>query len=291
MAREKGIYVFLEGQGADETLGGYEYYYTYYLADLALRDESKARKLHRDYALKRGVEPSALDTSFQEIVARGMHADSRMGQDGTTTTQEAVLSPELLGCKGTGFEEANLFALRFENVLYRDLFYTKVPRVLRFKDKASMMHGVELRVPFLDHRLVELSFSISPEKKLVGGFTKFYLRQRMAGRLPDEIGFHVKRQVQTPQREWLRGTLRPFVEEVINSGSFKQRGLFIPNKVHKIYSEYIDFPEAYPNSFFIWQWLLIEWWFRIFIDNTYAPSTYDWPNSSNVRRYPPINSN
>ena len=109
---------------------------------------------------------------------------------------------------------------------------------------------------------------------LVDGFTKNYLRDRIVGRLPDEACFHIKRQIQTPQREWLRCALRPLFEEVINSYSFKQRGLFVPEKVNKIYREYIDYPDAYPNSFFIWQWLLIEWWFRIFIDYAYVPSTY-----------------
>jgi asparagine synthase (glutamine-hydrolysing) len=158
---------------------------------------------------------------------------------------------------------------------------------LRFKDKASMMHGVELRVPYLDHRLIELAFRIPPKRKLVNGYTKVPLRKWMNGRLPDEITWHVKRQVQTPQREWLRGSIRPMVEEFIHSESFRQRGVFEVAAAQRLYRHYIEQPDLYTNSFFIWQWLQIEWWFRIFIDRSWSPPTTRVKCPGNYRRMMP----
>lgn len=147
-----------------------------------------------------------------------------------------------------------------------------------------MMYGVELRVPFLDHRLVELSFGIDAKDKLSGGYTKMCLRQQMQGRLPDETCLHVKRQVQTPQREWLRGALKPMVDEVIYSPSFAHRGVFDVARVHKLYEDYIQKPQNYPNSFFVWQWLMTEMWFRLFVDGKDQPGPATVAHTRNERR-------
>jgi hypothetical protein len=63
------------------------------------------------------------------------------------------------------------------------------------------------------------------------------------------------------------------VEEVINSSTFKGRGVFDVDQVKKTYRECIDAPERYPNTFFIWQWLQLEWWFRIFVDRSIEVSS------------------
>lgn len=265
-ARHKGIYVLLEGQGADETLGGYEYYFAHHLADLAATDESEARRVHAAYAERRGLAPAQWDADLKRLVDIGSGRSGPVGQDGSRLGGAACVAASLLGQPGTGYVERRPFETHFDNALFGDLFATKVPRVLRFKDKSSMMFGVELRVPFLDHRLVELAFSIPPETKLGDGYTKLCLRRHMEAALPREISFHVKRQIQTPQREWLRGALRPMVEEVIHSSSFAGRGIFDVAAVKKTYADSVANPDRYPNTFFVWQWLQIEWWHRIFID-------------------------
>ena len=287
MAREQGIYVLLEGQGADETLGGYEYYYAYYLADLADRDEKAARQLYSEYMFMRYSSDDHSATSFESLIAKGRTIDAKLGQDGTYTTQTGAVAPELIRLDGVYFQAPTPFESRFENVLFRDLIHTKVPRVLRFKDKSSMMHGVELRVPYLDHRLIELAFHIPPERKLENGYTKVPLRKWMNGRLPDEVTWHVKRQVQTPQREWLRGAMRPMVEELIHSESFRQRGIFEVAAAQRLYRDYVEQPDLYTNSFFIWQWLQMEWWFRIFIDRSWSPPTSNVRCPVNHRRMVP----
>lgn len=291
MARDKGIYVLLEGQGADETLGGYEYYYSYYLADLAERNEKHARDVHRLYSKVRGIADEQINLSYSQLLSIGNKVNGGIGQDGTRTTNQKGLDSGFNAIQGTGFTLPVAFGTRFENVLYRDLKQTKVPRVLRFKDKASMMFGVELRVPFLDHRLVELAFCIPPERKLAQGFTKNCLRQRMLNILPRQAVQGVKAAVQTPQREWLRGALRPMVEDVLYSRSFAQRGIFSAPDAQEIYKDYLVNPMNYPNLFFIWQWLCLEWWYRLFVDQTVqTESQWKWSMSGNQRRQPVIRS-
>jgi asparagine synthase (glutamine-hydrolysing) len=109
------------------------------------------------------------------------------------------------------------------NKQYRDLFYTKIPRALRFNDRISMLFSTELREPFLDYRLVEFAFSLPLDFKIKNGITKFMLREIASEYLDENLVFAPKRPLQTPQREWLAEDLRSWVShcfEEIKTSSF-----------------------------------------------------------------------
>lgn len=97
------------------------------------------------------------------------------------------------------------------NKQYRDLFYTKIPRALRFNDRISMAFSTELREPFLDYRLVEFAFSLPLDYKIKNGISKFILREIAAEYFVTELAFAPKRVLQTPQREWLHKDLKEWV--------------------------------------------------------------------------------
>lgn len=139
------------------------------------------------------------------------------------------------------------------NLQYRDLFVTKIPRALRFNDRASMRSSVELREPFLDHRLVELAMRQPPERKIAGGVRKWLLRQ-IAGRLmPNDVVGALKRPVQTPQREWLRGPLRDWAASRIDEALDWHADWLDRDAVRRQWAAYCA-GEA-DNSFFVWQWI------------------------------------
>lgn len=99
------------------------------------------------------------------------------------------------------------------NKQYRDLFYTKIPRALRFNDRISMAFSTELREPFLDYRLVEFAFSLPLDFKIKNRQTKFMLREIASEYLADDLVFAPKRTLQTPQREWLAEDLKEWVAD------------------------------------------------------------------------------
>ncbi len=99
------------------------------------------------------------------------------------------------------------------NKQYRDLFYTKIPRALRFNDRISMAFSTELREPFLDYRLVEFAFSLPLDFKIRNGQTKYMLREIASEYLADDLVFAPKRALQTPQREWLATDLKEWVSQ------------------------------------------------------------------------------
>jgi asparagine synthase (glutamine-hydrolysing) len=138
------------------------------------------------------------------------------------------------------------------NKQYRDLFYTKIPRALRFNDRISMAFSTELREPFLDYRLVEFAFSLPLEFKIKKGVTKFMLREIASEYLANDLVFAPKRPLQTPQREWLADDLKKWVEDcfkTIENSDYSE--WFDKGELEKEMKLY--FEGNIQSSFHIWQ--------------------------------------
>ena len=149
----------------------------------------------------------------------------------------------------------------FENELlnkqYRDLFYTKIPRALRFNDRVSMAYSTELREPFLDYRLVEYAFAQPYEYKIKDGIQKYLLRELVSEYLDDSITNSPKRPLQTPQREWLGNELSGYVESKIkNLKDSDFASWFDINEMSNEWQKYKDGDND--SSFHIWQWLVSQ---------------------------------
>ncbi|WP_338646031.1 asparagine synthase (glutamine-hydrolyzing) [Flavobacterium sp. KS-LB2] len=138
-----------------------------------------------------------------------------------------------------------------QNLQYRDLFYTKIPRALRFNDRISMMHSTELREPFLDYRLVELAFAQKEEMKFKNGQTKWLLRDLVKDYLGDTVALAPKRALQTPQREWIAQELKPYFSEKI--AQFSKMDFVDKKQVDAIWNDYLNGNQD--NSFYLWQWV------------------------------------
>jgi asparagine synthase (glutamine-hydrolysing) len=144
------------------------------------------------------------------------------------------------------------FADEVLNKQYRDLFYTKIPRALRFNDRISMAFSTELREPFLDYRLVEFAFSLPLDFKIRNGQTKFMLREIASEYLVDDLVFAPKRALQTPQREWLATDLKEWVEQCfmeLENSSYSN--WFAIETLEKELQRY--FEGNTQSSFHIWQ--------------------------------------
>lgn len=143
------------------------------------------------------------------------------------------------------------FDNELQNLQYRDLFYTKIPRALRFNDRISMMHSTELREPFLDHRLVELAFSLPPEMKIKNGQRKWLARQIAQNYLPGKVSLAPKRPLQTPQREWLAGSLSDWA--VAGVQKFAKSSYSNPSKLAEVWNKFLI--GGLDNTFWLWQWI------------------------------------
>jgi asparagine synthase (glutamine-hydrolysing) len=171
---------------------------------------------------------------------------------------DSPVRPDVLRPDFRALAELPTFARPFPDLLrnaqYRDLRHTKLPRALRFNDRISMRASVELREPFLDHRLVELALRQPEERRWGAGQGKRLVR-RLAARLIGGNGaWSPKRPVQTPQREWLRGPLREWAEERVQGALRVLGGVwFDPPAVERAVREFLAGETS--TSYFVWQWI------------------------------------
>ncbi len=165
------------------------------------------------------------------------------------------------GCLVAGFAERAVpfeppqgFADPLRALQHRDLSCTKIPRALRFNDRASMRASVELREPFLDHRLVELALRQPADRKVRDGTGKWLLRRIAADLIPGGIAEAPKRPLQTPQREWLRGPLRAWAGALIDTALEVTGGRWLDEAA--VRREWDAFSAGHgDNSYFVWQWV------------------------------------
>ena len=173
-------------------------------------------------------------------------------------TNERPVRPECLqddfAALAGHFVPPQPFADPLRNVQYRDLRYSKIPRALRFNDRVSMRVGTELREPFLDHRLFELALRQSNDRKIRDSVQKWLPRQLAADLVPGGVVEAPKRPLQTPQREWLRGPLKPWAEEMIEQSLEVHCGEWL--KLEPMRAEWRRFCAGdSDNSFYVWQWI------------------------------------
>ena len=250
--------VSLEGQGFDELFGGYKYVQPYHYADIVVEQGWNG--------LEQQISPQYLSPMVKTQIKSILDYNAiPVNQDSTEHLKANCLSHNILHFDDefAGFDRP--FSRFLDNILYQDLMYTKLPRVLRMNDKLSMATGIELRVPFLDHRLVEFAFTLPNHLKIRNGQGKFILREMSRAYLPKSLITQNKISVVTPQTLWLKTELKAWVSDIINSTSFKTREIFDNHAIQSAYAQFIDTDQN--NSFFVWQWLNTELWFQKFIDN------------------------
>ena len=177
----------------------------------------------------------------------------------TFVVQGSTQSPLRPGCVVADWRVPQTPATEYSsdpivNQQLRDIFGAKLTRALRFNDRASMMSGVELREPFLDHRLVRLGIGAPASLKFNHGVTKYLPRSVVTDILNANIVEAPKRPVQTPQREWLAGPLRPWVIDMVDLALEAFGGVLLePTRVRHELDQF--FQGRFDNSFFVWQWV------------------------------------
>ncbi|MEJ7712394.1 MAG: asparagine synthase (glutamine-hydrolyzing) [Pyrinomonadaceae bacterium] len=155
-------------------------------------------------------------------------------------------------------------AAPLNRLLYADL-KTFLPCLnLAYTDQTSMAATLEVRVPFLNNELIELTARMPPHLKMRGLQRKYILKRAAEKLLPKDIVWRKKAGFGAPIRAWLRGPLRPLVEEMLSEELIKRRGLFRPPEVRRVIEANLSGREDLNLQ--VLQLLTLEMWQRIFID-------------------------
>ena len=227
----KDIKVVQSGQGADEVFGGY-FWYPMMLSD---RDENRLERFRKYY----------FDRPHAEYVQTVTTAYA--GEDYTSELISELLAQA----------DADTF---MDAVLRMDVTTLIVDDPVKRVDNMTMAWGLEARVPFLDHELVELALQMPPQLKLKDG-GKYPLKHIARGLLPDTVIDRPKGYFPVPALKYVRGSFLERMADILNSETCRQRGLFNRAYVERLLAE----PEAYLTPIRgskLWHLTLLEMWMQ-----------------------------
>jgi asparagine synthase (glutamine-hydrolysing) len=280
-AARETLTVMLSGMGGDEVFAGYPRQMAMRLAGAFDPVPQMLRRPVMNalaYALPGGM-PGKLTAPLRNAkkFARSAALDfeNRYLGYGTYFTDEAktrLYTAEMRGATRDldAYSEHRRYFARVKNaaplnqLLYVDL-KTFLPCLnLMTTDKTSMAANLEVRVPFLNQEMLELTARMPPDLKLRGLKRKYILKRAAEKLLPREVVWRKKAGFGAPIRSWLRGPLRPMVDDLLSEETVRRRGLFQPEEVRRVIDANLSGREDYNLQVF--QLLTLELWQRAFID-------------------------
>ena len=165
--------------------------------------------------------------------------------------------------------------------LYTDVHTYMADDILTKVDRMSMAVSLEAREPLLDHRLLEFAATVPLALKIKNGRGKYLLRKVLEPKIPREVLDRGKHGFDAPIGEWLRGPLAPMAEGLLSDGRLRDRGVFNHREVDRLWTEHRDGRADHRHR--LWQLVMLELWFRQFIDRAPAASPERAPASRGAR--------
>ena len=257
-AAEVGLKVMLDGQGGDEVLAGYRTTHGYRIADLLAGGRLRPAAAEiRAFPEPARALPAAMLTPFLPQRARWTLRGRRGRGD-------LLVHPSLRARTSPPQPpQAGRMPDRLRSQYHLILSQLGLPELLRYEDRNSMAHSLEGRVPFLDHRLVELLYGLDARQLYERGTTKILLRRALSDLLPpavqarrDKLGFV------TPEQRFFHGRLGDFAEEVFSSPELRERGLVDADEALGRLKRH---RAGVPTGFELWRALSVELWARRYL--------------------------
>ncbi len=263
------VTVALSGEGADELFGGYLTYRANQLArpmrqmpEWALRAAlGLARlwpvsddKISREYMVKRFLEGSLLSPERAHVYWNGTFSDEEVRSLSTVPLPDSL--DRVLG----ELRDSPAAHDGVSPFLWWDQKYFLPDDILNKVDRMSMAHSLEVRPPFLDHRIVEFAATLPPSLKMRGSRQKIVLKQLMKERLPKLILRRKKVGFDIPAHEWMRGPLRELLLDTVQEGLAEHPLLFRPGVVQELVR--LHLARRINIGYHLWGLLLLFLWMK-----------------------------
>ncbi len=249
----RSVTVALSGDGGDEVFAGSPIYRAHKLARAWQRMPAPLRRPLRalverlpaaDDELRPGVRLNRVAAAAAMLDPVVRHA-SWMGGF-TPDEQRELLTAETLARLSAAPSYAALERLAesvstspwLDQLLYLDLKGSLGEGMLQKVDRASMACSLEVRVPLLDRRVVEVAALLPPRMKLKGFRAKHILKRTMRGRVPPAVMARPKQSLGVPLTRWFRGELAPLLRDVCEPGALRRGGLLRPETVQRMLDEH-----------------------------------------------------
>ena len=265
------VKVALSGLGGDELFAGYPQFRMFQRADQAgnlwKKLPGRAKKATRSAANVLNPLSKAMNWIAGDVVDRYQRVRMLYDEQAKTamytpdTMQQLAApesSPQYLSRHVHPFETdsvAQLTRLELQHYMAHTL--------LRDTDAMSMANSLEVRVPLIDHELVEFAACIPVEMKLRNGRAKYIFAEALRDLLPKEVLNRPKRGFEMPVAAWMRGSLSDVLEDVFSTSSIERRGLFAPEAMRGVYDDFRAGNGPYMRA---WALATLELWMRQTMD-------------------------
>jgi len=278
---KKSVTVALSGDGGDELFGGY----TRYLVGTQLWNKVRAcpapvRKLASTLIMT--LPPHLIDQLYHPLhtllpdryryrqMGSKMHKLAAILHDGhpdliysSLTTlwenpEQVVIGAKhyaITDQKKSMWDQIEHFS---EKMMYADTVSYLPDDILTKVDRASMAVSLEVRVPFLDHRIVEFIWNQSPDLKLANGQGKYLLREVLYRHVPKTMLDRPKMGFGVPIEQWLRGPLRTWAENLLSYDRLKREGYFNPDPIRQKWEEHLSMKNSWHYQ--LWPVLMFQAW-------------------------------
>ncbi len=235
--RSHGTIVTIDGHGADELFGGYTFDFVKALADAKTKEE-------KDTVITAYIESFPKDGSnmaMKRPTAFGVRMDELKRRAADIKNARRQPYKKVRAASDRRYRAMDTLG----KTLYASSHETILPTLLRNYDRYSMANSVEIRMPFMDYRMVSLGMSLPWKSRLHGGYSKSIIRDAMAPYMPKEIAYRrTKIGFNTPIVEWMKGPLKEYFTDTVSSQSFGNCDLIDPVKVKHLVTEVIEDPAA-----------------------------------------------
>jgi asparagine synthase (glutamine-hydrolysing) len=209
-------------------------------------------KISLEYKLKRWLEGSLLDPDEAHFFWNGTFSPEQLAQirPGTNGSGLRRLVDEL-GMAPNGV---------LQRYLTVDQNYYLPDDILYKTDRMSMAHSLEVRPPFLDHRIVEFAASLPQGLKIRGGTQKFVLRELMRGKLPETVLKRKKTGFDIPTHDWFRGPLRPLLMDTVTPEAIAATGIFDARAIETLIRDHME--RRINAGYHLWGLLTLFLWMK-----------------------------
>ncbi len=267
---KKKVTVTLSGEGADEVFGGYLTYRANRLAGIARQFPSIAiraalaavncwpvsdEKISVEYKLKRFLEGCLLQPDQAHVYWNGTFSEAQK-----KALLRSRLPESLDGTLQTLRERLIDTDNKLAATLWFDQKYFLPDDILNKVDRMSMAHALEVRPPFLDHRIVEFAASLPASFKIQGERQKVILKELMKDKLPTSVLAKKKTGLDIPSHEWLRGPLRILMLNTLNEGMTDHPGLFEKSAIDATVRAHLE--RRANLGYHLWGLMILFLWMR-----------------------------
>jgi asparagine synthase (glutamine-hydrolysing) len=241
LAKQQNVTVLLDGQGADETLAGYNKYIHWYLQELL---SSRSFKF---FSEKNALRKNKIRFywNLKNNIAAWFPAQATYQLEKRETKKLSHFSDITNEFRNEYLDKQSIYkpiVFKLNDILYFNTFQSGLEELLRYADRNAMAHGREVRLPFLNHELAQFIFSLPSQFKIHNGYTKWLLRESMKNELPDSIVWRKEKVgFEPPQKKWMENSLlQEYIREaktkLVSEGILKSSALNKKIQPHNAYA-------------------------------------------------------